>query len=113
MIHDDDTVNIDPEAEAIYVVDDVLFTDGRIGKLEFYIDDNDEANIIMAYPYLENPRGYYFGEKLQKVVPEMEFNPATLDGEPINSFIHFGFWFCVVSNENCNRFDVIPITKGG
>ena len=72
---------------------DIVRKNGWKEKLQFYVDDDTAANTTLWLLVSECPRGYHLAEELIKLLPQWEFNPATLNGEPVESFMFIKYWY--------------------
>ncbi len=91
---------------------DVILTDGRPARLVFFADTTGAPHVVLSLAVHEKPQGYYFGQKLAEALPQCSFIPASKGGAPVDQFVRFGYWFCVSSNEECEKLNRHYPVKG-
>jgi hypothetical protein len=57
----------------------------------------------------EEPKGWFFGANLLKVLPQWSFAPRIENGQPVNSLLRIRYRFCL--GGDCSRLQVTTIDQ--
>ncbi|MEW6413535.1 MAG: hypothetical protein AB1483_13850 [Candidatus Zixiibacteriota bacterium] len=80
---------------------DCRMKDGSVATLEFCVSPQSSDNKLLYVVLHEEPKGYYFAEKLTEKLPDWKFAPAIRNNEPVVQFVIVQFRFCNPDDPDC------------